>query len=415
MASRGSIADNSAPYQDPSVAASLDSLEGVPSWPSTRESAGEIEARRPWQRRMHLWFGGLGSILPGLCLALGLAVLGKYLSQWLGERVFSFSKSPFSAIMFAIVLGLLIRNVVGLPAVYEKGLRLCVKRILRIGIVLLGMRMSLLAAGKIGLVGLPIILGCMAAALVFVSLASRGLGLPRKLGSLIAVGTSICGVSAIIATAPAIDADEDEVSYAVATITLFGMITLFAYPYAAHWVFADDAHLIGLFLGTAIHDTAQVAGAGLMYQQQYAAPEALDTAVVVKLVRNLCMVFIIPLMTVLHHRQSNPAASAGRPRWYQLIPLFVVGFVAMVVLRTVGDIGARPFGLLSSETWHDLNALAQHAAKWCLMIAMASIGLGTSIKRLRILGLRPLVAGLFAAALVGGVSVVLVKWLGNLM
>ena len=87
----------------------------------------------------------------------------------------------------------------------------------------------------------------------------------------------------------------------------------------------------------------------------------------------------------------------------------------MVALRTVGDIGDRPFGLLSSETWHELNVLAQSVAKWCLMIAMASIGLGTSIKRLRILGLRPLVAGLFAAALVGGVSVGLVKALGNLM
>lgn len=402
-------------YENHSLTVWLDSLEGVPSWPSTSESVGEIESRGPWQQTLNRWFDGIGLSLPGLCLALGLATSGTFLSQWLGVRVLGFSKSPFSAIMFAIVLGLLIRNLIGLPSVYEKGLSLCTRKMLRLGIVLLGMRMSLLAAGKIGLIGLPIILGCVSVAFVFVSIASRLLGLPRKLGSLIAVGTSICGVSAIVATAPAIDADEDEVSYAVATITLFGMIALFAYPYTAHWIFSGNPRMAGLFLGTAVHDTAQATGAGLMYQQQYAAPEALDTAVVVKLVRNLCMVFIIPVMTVVYHRKSDLATNESRPKWHQLIPLFVIGFLAMVVLRTIGDIGEHPFGVLGNTAWHDVNLFTQNTAEWCLMAAMASIGLGTSIQRLRILGLRPLVAGLFAAALVGCVSIGLVKAFANLM
>ncbi len=139
---------------------------------------------------------------------------------------------------------------------------------------------------------------------------NRALGLPRRLGSLIAVGTSICGVSAIVATGPAIDAEEDEVSYAVACVTLFGLVALFTYPFLAHAIFGGDARKVGLFLGTAIHDTAQVAGAGLMYREQYRAPEALDTATVVKLTRNLCMAGVIPLMAALYHRGGGPDGRA---------------------------------------------------------------------------------------------------------
>src|SRR5262249_47541323 len=149
-------------------------------------------------------------------------------------------------------------------------------------------------------------------------------------GTLIAVGTSICGVSAIVATGPVIDAEEDEISYSVACITLFGMLALFLYPFLAHLIFAGDARLAGLFLGTSIHDTAQVAGAGLIYQQQFHAPEALNAATVIKLVRNLCMAGVIPLMAVLYRRSTG--TSAGRQPWHQVVPLFVLGFVALATL-----------------------------------------------------------------------------------
>src|SRR5262249_46252503 len=157
---------------------------------------------------------------------------------------------------------------------------------------------SLAAVGQLGLAGLPVIAGCIAVALVTVSWVNRALRLPRRLGSLIAVGTSICGVSAIAATAPVIDAEEDEVSYAVACVTLFGLVALFTYPFVAHGLFADP-RLAGLFLGVSIHDTAQVAGAGLMYSKQYDVPAALDAATVTKLTRNLCMIAVIPLVGAL--------------------------------------------------------------------------------------------------------------------
>src|SRR5947199_8504141 len=128
-------------------------------------------------------------------LALGLAAVGRWGADWLGKDLLQFTKSPISEITVAVVLGLAIRNTVGLPAVYERGLRLCGREVLRLGIVLLGLRLSLGAVGQFGLVGLPVILGVIAAALVAVAVLSRALGLPRRLGGLIAVGTSICGVS----------------------------------------------------------------------------------------------------------------------------------------------------------------------------------------------------------------------------
>ena len=133
---------------------------------------------------------------------------------------------------------------------------------MKTGIVLLGVGLSVQAVMKVGLIGLPIIVCCIATALVVVTFINRALGLPKRLGTLIAVGTSICGVSAIVATAPVIGAEDDETSYAVACITIFGLIALFTYPFLAHAMFKTNMQ-VGLFLGTAIHDTSQVAGAGV--------------------------------------------------------------------------------------------------------------------------------------------------------
>ena len=223
--------------------------------------------------------------------------------------------------------------------------------------------------------------------------------------TLIAVGTAICGNTAIVATGSVIDADEDEVSYAVGCVTVFGLLALVGYPFLAHLLFAGDARLAGFFLGTAIHDTAQVAGAGLLYLQQYAAPEALETATVTKLVRNLFMIAVIPLMALAYHRSSGQVAATVRPKLSQMVPLFVLGFVAMALLRTLGDLGEAPFGgWLAPESWDRSIASIQTASTWCLTVAMASVGLGTNLKRLRTLGLKPLGVGLTAALVVGAVS-----------
>jgi uncharacterized integral membrane protein (TIGR00698 family) len=397
-------------YRDPDLASWLGSFEGVPdSVGAIRPSTPPLRdrLRQPPLNRLFQW---VGDVAPGVGLAVALAAASLALSRWIGRDLLRFETSPVSAIPIAILLGLIIRNSIGLPLVYQAGLRLCVKTLLRVGIALLGIRLSLLAAGAIGLIALPIVLICIGFTLVAVGLINRWLGLPRRLGSLIAVGTSICGVSAIVATAPIVDAEDDEVSYAVACVAMFGMIAMFVYPWLSHWLFAGDSTSAGLFMGTAIHDTAQVAGAGLMYQQQYLDPTALDTAVVTKLVRNLCMIGVIPLIAVMYHNRGGGTSSEGRsPGLRSMVPLFVIGFVAMASLRTVGDLGQTPFGLFSAQSWGAFVNHTAGAAAWGLMLAMSAVGLGTDVRRLVKIGWKPFAVGVSAALLVGLVSVSLVS------
>lgn len=249
----------------------------------------------------------------------------------------------------------------------------------------------------------------VATALVIVTFVSRRAGLSGRLGTLIAVGTSICGATAIVATAPTILAKDDEVAYAVACVTLFGVIAMIIYPFAAHWIFAADAFRSGLFLGTSVHETAQVAGAGLVYEQYFGDPAALDTATVTKLMRNLCMLIVIPMMTILYHRKSTE--NDGIPPWWSMVPLFIIGFALMSLIRTVGDLGDMAFGMLQAEQWYALVEVIKIIAEWCLAIAMAAVGLGTSIRNLLQIGLKPLGVGLFSAALVGLVSFSLITLL----
>lgn len=346
------------------------------------------------------------AILPGLILALAIASAGQFTSQFIGIDLMGLPKSPISAIMMAILLGILIRNTVPLPALFNPGIRFGLVRVLRAGIVLLGIRLSLGEAGAIGLQSLPVIIGAVSAALLIVTYLARKVGLSDRLGTLIAVGTSICGTTAIVATAPAIGARDDEVSYSIACITLFGVIAMIVYPFLSHAVFSGNAFASGLFLGTSVHETAQVAGAGLVYQQYYDSPLALNVATVTKLVRNLCMLIIIPLMSVVYHRQSAELGEA--PAWWTMIPLSVIGFAIMSMVRTVGDLGEHAFGILQPETWQAVVAYTRELAEICLAVAMAAVGLGTSIRGLIEIGMKPLAIGLFSALLVGGVSMLLV-------
>ena len=349
------------------------------------------------------------AVLPGLILAFVLALAGQFLSEFIGVDLMGLPKSPISAIMMAILLGILIRNTMSLPDTFQPGIRFGLVRVLRMGIVLLGIRLSLVEAGAIGLQSLPVIIGAVGAALLIVTFLARRVGLSGPLGTLIAVGTSVCGATAIVATAPAIGAKDDEVSYAVACVTLFGVVAMLVYPFAGHWIFSGDAFASGLFLGTSVHETAQVAGSGLVYQQYYDDPQALDVATVTKLVRNLGMLVIIPLMSVVYHRSSSDAGQA--PKWWTMIPLFVVGFACMSLIRTVGDAGELAFGFLQPETWQAVVANTKEVAEMCLAVAMAAVGLGTSIKGLVDIGFKPLGVGLFSALLVGGVSITLISLL----
>ncbi len=345
-------------------------------------------------------------IVPGLLLAFALALAGNFIADRLALSL-GLGPGAISGIMVAILLGLGFANLFKLPAALQPGVDFSVNRMLRIGIVLLGLKLSIVEVGSIGLKSLPVILVTIPAAILIVGFLGRRLGLPDRLATLIAVGTSICGNTAIVAVSPAIGAKEEETSYAVACITVFGLFAMLAYPFVAHWLFDGDPFRAGLFLGSAVHDTSQVAGAGLVYQDYYHAPEALDVATVTKLERNLSMLLVIPLMAIRYHRRSSDGGEP--PAWWTMVPLFVIAFACMSALRTIGDMNARPFGVLAPAQWQAFLDVARHASSICLGVAMAGVGLGTSIKGLRSIGFKPLGLGLVSALIVGIISTLLIK------
>ncbi len=147
-------------YLDFAQPLSLDSMEGVPSVaPVAPALPGEKSLAFDWQRQLHRLFDWVGSMAPGVVLAVLLAYVGSEAASYIGINLLGFQKSPLSPILITVMLGLLVRNVIGLPRSYEQGLRLCVKRILRVGVALLGLRLSITAVGTIGLTALPIVDG----------------------------------------------------------------------------------------------------------------------------------------------------------------------------------------------------------------------------------------------------------------
>jgi uncharacterized integral membrane protein (TIGR00698 family) len=201
----------------------------------------------------------------------------------------------------------------------------CLKKLLRLGIILLGIRLSIVDVLEIGVFGIPIVVGAVLTGLVVATAATRRLGLPERLGTVIAIGTAICGATAIVAAAPGIRAKEEEVTYAIANITVFGIAAMLLYPFLGNLIFGGDIVQVGLFLGTSIHETAQVAGAGLIYDQSFnvtTSPSVADIAIVSKLVRNVLMVAVIPAVTYVYvHRQRQQGEESGeRTRIIDMIP-----------------------------------------------------------------------------------------------
>ena len=348
-------------------------------------------------------------LIPGLFVASLLALASIYISDWIGKDLLGFTKSPISAVMIAIILGLLIRSVPFLPKNLLPGFRFSVKKVLRLGIILLGIRLTMFDVLKLGIVGVPIVAVCIIGALLITSWINNKLNLPERLGTLIAVGTSICGVTAILAAGPAIDAEEEETAYAVAVITLFGLVATLVYPYLAHTLFDGQVRQIGMFLGTSVHETAQVVGAGQMYADIFNQPIVLDIATITKLVRNVFMAIVIPVMAIYYSQKTKDTNYDGKkPGFFKLFPMFVLGFLFIAVLRSVGDMGlAREqlaFGLLGPEIWTEIILIIKKFAEFLLVVALAGVGLNTDFKSFKLLGLKPLLVGLIASASVGVIS-----------
>jgi len=334
----------------------------------------------------------------GIILCVLTALLSIQLSSYIGISILNLSKSPISPIIISIIIGTIIGNSIKNLDLYDEGFTFAIKYLLKLGIIFLGIRLSISDILIYGLQGLVVIIPCIAISILIVKSLRNKLNVSENLSLLIAVGTSICGATAIAALAPAINAKKEEISYAIANITVFGLFAMFLYPMVANTVFNDNSLSVGLFLGTSIHETAQVAGSGMIYSEQYQNPSVLDISTVIKLVRNTMMVIVIPLLAFLARKDSNQNNSI---KIASIFPYFIIGFLVFGMIRTVGDQFEYQIG---SENWNSFIYFIKNFAEILLVIAMSAIGYNTKINKFKNLGLKPFYLGFIAALSVGVVS-----------
>jgi uncharacterized integral membrane protein (TIGR00698 family) len=366
--------------------------------------------------------GSVWKAIPGLVLAGAVMVGAGALARWLGTGLLRLQgidpagrPSPVSGISVAILLGLAVANTAGTAAVFRPGLVIAVRWVLRLGIILVGVKLSFFDVVKLGAWGVPVVATIIVTALLTATWLARALGLSDRLGILAAASTAICGVTAAVAVGPAIDAEESEVAYTVANVTLFGLAAMLAYPYLAHLLFGGGSGSIGLFLGTGIHDTSQVMGAALSFKELFGDERAFEVATVTKLTRNVFLAAVVPGLALFHGRRAGK--TDGRMEIGKYFPLFVLGFLAMAVARSVGDAGVirggHAFGVWEAPAWKQLTkTLGETWATAALGAAMAAVGLTTNLRSLRVLGARPLYLGAISAAVVAGLALLLAALVG---
>ncbi|EYB66826.1 hypothetical protein DEIPH_ctg066orf0006 [Deinococcus phoenicis] len=299
------------------------------------------------------------ALLPGLALVALLTAAASVLSTLPGLRV-------FGALGLALLLGLALRGLLRLPASIGPGAGYAARTLLRLGVVLLGVRLNFVLFAQAGMRVLLLDLAVMAVGLLSMTWLARRLGLPRGLGLAVAVGSSICGASAIAAAAPVIAADEDEVSVAVAVCSLLGTAGVIGYSLLALPLHLS-AQRYGLMTGSTLHEIAQVLAAGAAQGGQ-----ALDFAMLTKLTRVALLAPVLLLLGALLARK----AAGGRPTRARapLLPPFLVGFLLVGVVSSTGRLP------------EPLTAHLQTASLLLTAASMAGIGLGVDFAVLRRLG-----------------------------
>ncbi|TEA79453.1 YeiH family protein [Allopusillimonas ginsengisoli] len=306
------------------------------------------------------------SLLYGLALAVVVGILAMVLGKWM---------PLIGGPVFGILLGMALRNTIGVGPVFKPGLQFASKQVLQWSIIALGFGLSIQQVARTGLESLWVTLITITAAFVSAWLLGRWLGIGSRLKTLIGVGTAICGGSAIAAITPIIKPDDHETAFAISTIFIFNIVAVLLFPALGHLLNMSDAGF-GLWAGTAINDTSSVVAAGYSYSQA-----AGDAATIVKLTR---ATLIIPICLVLaivvawrEKKQGSQGFSLAR-----IFPWFILWFLVASALRSTGLI---PESLNSS-----LHLLAQ----FLIVVALTAIGLSSDLRRMATAGIRPIMLGL---------------------
>ena len=324
----------------------------------------------------------------GLALAVGLGIVASVAgAAW----------PTLGAPVFAVTAGVLLSPLANRwRGALRRGIGLAKGPLLQVAVVLLGAQLSLQQVADVGLSSLPVMLGTLVLCLVLAVLLGRALRTSRDLRTLIGVGTAICGASAIAAVTPTIRAKDPDTTYAISTIFLFNVVAVVVFPPLGH-VLELSQEQFGLFAGTAVNDTSSVVAAAASY-----GSVAADHAVVVKLVRSLMIIPIVIGLAVLVRRREgsvDPTGQGGRvSRLVALVPWFLIAFVVVVAMNSVGWVPDGSHGVL------------RQAAVFLIATALAAIGLSTDVRALRRTGPKPMVLGLVLWAGVTSTALLLI-WL----
>lgn len=324
------------------------------------------------------------AIIPGLAVIAGVAGLAFVLREIPGVGI-------LSPMILATLIGMTLHNVVGLPAWAKPGITFGLKRVLRLGIVLLGLQLMASQIGQVGLTGVGVITATLVTTLIFTKWLGRAMGVDAKLAELIGAGTSICGASAVIATNTVTRGDDEDVAYAVACVTVFGSLSMFLFPLLPGML-ALSPKAFGLWSGASIHEIAQVVAAA--FQDGARAGEI---ATVAKLTRVMMLAPVVIMLGIVGMRRVARATGRSDSRVAPPMPWFVLGFVAMVIVNSIIAIPAAP------KAWIVV------ATTFLLSMALAAMGIETDFRKLKAEGLKPLLLAAAAWIFISVFALALVK------
>lgn len=335
----------------------------------------------------------------GLLLCLVIAT-----PAWLLGRLFPVIGGPVIGIVFGMLIGMVWKN----RGKWNPGIQFCAKYILQAAVVLLGFGLNLNVVLQTGAESLPIILGTISTSLLIAYLLSKVMNIETNTATLVGVGSSICGGSAIAAAAPVMDARDDEVAQAISVIFFFNVIAALLFPQLG-LLLGFDTHsgaAFGVFAGTAINDTSSVTAAASTWDSINALGSmTLDKAVTVKLTRTLAIIPITLGLAFLRFRREKKAGeAAGEPIvWSKVFPIFILYFLlASVITTTAGHFG------VSAEVFAPVKTLS----KFCIVMAMTAIGLNSNMVQLVKKGGKPILLGLSCWIGITAVSLLLQHVLG---
>ena len=335
--------------------------------------------------------------MKGLLLCLLIAV-----PAWFLGTAFPIIGGPVIAIILGMIVTLFIKD----KSSVQDGINYSAKKILQYAVILLGFGLNLSVILDTGKQSLPIIICTIATSLILAYFLSKVMHIPARIATLVGVGSSICGGSAIAATAPVIDADDEEVAQAISVIFFFNVLAAVIFPHFGNFLGFDQTsgEAFGIFAGTAINDTSSVTAAASTWDNMFALGSAtLDKAVTVKLTRTLAII-PITLVLALYRTKKEKSSSGSSVSLKKIFPFFIIYFIVASIITTVAT---NVFGV-SSEFFAPIKELS----KFFIVVAMAAIGLNTNIVKLVKTGGKPIILGLFCWVGITAVSLILQHVLG---